>query len=195
MSSTNGVTAADSITLRSGVTLDLHPMGGGHRDAVLSFANQLPEEDMRFLRIDITQPAVVDEWLANIERGLTLSVVALEGDAVAGYASVHQNPTTWARHLGEIRVNVSGAMRGKGLGRVLTSRAFDMAREKGLQKLTARMTSDQASAQAVFARLGFVAEALLADYVMDKDGVTHDMVIMSYDVGGHSDTVAEPLTL
>jgi hypothetical protein len=32
--------------------------------------------------------------------------------------------------------------------------------------------------------LGFSAEALLADFVMDANGRTDDLVIMSYDVTG-----------
>ena len=51
----------------------------------------------------------------------------------------------------------------------------------------AQMTTDQHGAQAAFRRLGFVPEALLADYVQDRNGLTRDMVIMSFDVDGHTD--------
>jgi hypothetical protein len=51
----------------------------------------------------------------------------------------------------------------------------------------ANMTTDQRGAQAAFGRLGFVAEALLADFVEDKDGNSRDLVIMSFDVDGHSE--------
>ncbi len=36
--------------------------------------------------------------------------------------------------------------------------------------------------------LGFQPEALLADFVMARDGLTYDLLIMSYDVTGFSDT-------
>lgn len=55
------------------------------------------------------------------------------------------------------------------------------------------MTTDQHGAQAAFRRLGFVPEALLADYVEDRNGLTHDLVLMTYTVGGHNDLVAETL--
>ena len=79
------------------------------------------------------------------------------------------------------------------MGRSLTSQIFDVARHLGLKKLMANMTVDQPGAQAAFRRLGFVPEALLADYVEDRDGTPRDLVIMSYDVDGHSDHVDEPL--
>ena len=70
---------------------------------------------------------------------------------------------------------------------------FDLARSQGLRKLMANMTTDQPGAQAAFRKLGFVPEALLADYVEDRNGLARDMVIMSYDVDGHSDQAAELL--
>ena len=89
--------------------------------------------------------------------------------------------------MGEVRVNVSPAYRSRGLGRVLTAQIFDLAGGLGLRKLSAHMTSDQSGAQAAFRRLGFVPEALLADYVQDRSGATRDMVIMSFDMEGHTD--------
>ena len=46
------------------------------------------------------------------------------------------------------------------------------------------MASEQRGAMQVFERLGFKAEALLADYVIDRQGRTHDLIVMSYDVTG-----------
>jgi ribosomal protein S18 acetylase RimI-like enzyme len=84
-------------------------------------------------------------------------------------------------------VNVGPEYRGRGLGRILTGEIFDLARTLGLKKLMASMTVDQRGAQGAFRRLGFVAEALLADYVEDRNGASRDLIIMSYDIDGHSE--------
>ena len=55
------------------------------------------------------------------------------------------------------------------------------------------MTTDQHGAQAAFRRLGFVSEALLADYAEDRNGLTHDLVLITFTVDGHSDLVIETL--
>jgi RimJ/RimL family protein N-acetyltransferase len=78
---------------------------------------------------------------------------------------------------------------------VLTSQIFDVARGLGLSKLVANMTSDQHGAQSAFRRLGFVPEAVLADYVEDRKGRLRDLVIMTYDILGHTDRIAEPLRI
>jgi RimJ/RimL family protein N-acetyltransferase len=121
--------------------------------------------------------------------------VAYQGDRVVGYATVHRDPAPWTRRVGEIRVNVARDFRTRGLGRTLTSEIFDVARGLGLSKLMAHMTTDQHGAQAAFRRLGFVPEALLADYVEDRNGTSRDLVLMSYDIGGHSDLIEDKLRL
>jgi hypothetical protein len=49
------------------------------------------------------------------------------------------------------------------------------------------MTAEQKGAQAAFRKLGFVAEALLADFIKDHKGRSHDLVMMTFDVDGLSD--------
>jgi RimJ/RimL family protein N-acetyltransferase len=168
-------------------TVSFRLMTPADRDAVLAFARALPPDDLLFLRLDITTPDGADEWVQNIESGRTITVLAEADGAVVGYASVHHNDVMWSRHIGEIRVNVGADYRRRGLGRRLTEEVFTIARELGLRKITAQMTPDQRGARAVFERLGFEPEALLADYVVDRDGKTRDLLIMSHDVTGFTD--------
>ena len=42
-----------------------------------------------------------------------------------GYATVHTNPAPWTRGIGEIRINVSPAYRGKGLGRIILDSSIE----------------------------------------------------------------------
>ena len=180
-----------TITLADGAKLEIRLMGADDRAALLKFAQALRQEDLLFLRMDITQPSVIDEWIGNLETGHSTSLIAYDGDNLVGYATVHRNPAPWTRRVGELRVNVSQTFRTRGLGKNLTSEIFDVARGIGVKKLMANMTTDQHGAQAAFRRLGFVPEALLADYVEDRNGMSRDLVIMSYDIDGHSDHVEE----
>ncbi|MEQ8485004.1 MAG: GNAT family N-acetyltransferase [Pseudomonadales bacterium] len=182
-----------TVTLPSGPKVELRRMAAQDRDAVLGFARGLPQEDLLFLRVNLTEPGVVDEWVRNVEAGYSTTLVAYDDGGLIGYATVHRNPAPWTRRVGEIRVNVSPGYRSKGLGRVLISQIFDVARGLGLAKLVANMTADQHGAQAAFRRLGFVPEAVLADYVEDRNGRLRDLVIMTYDIEGHTDRVADAL--
>lgn len=168
--------------------LTLRLMTANDKDAIRVFARALPPNDMLFLRLDIGTEEGIDEWLTNIQEGRTITVVASPPDgSIGGYASVHHNNTLWNRHVGELRVIVGSDYRRLGLGRRLTDEVFAIARDIGLQKLTAQMTPDQKGARATFERLGFRPEALLADFVVDREGKARDLLIMSHDVAGFSD--------
>jgi L-amino acid N-acyltransferase YncA len=182
-----------TVTLPNGPQVQIRPMAAIDRDAVIDFARALPQEDLLFLRVDLTEPSVVDEWIRNIAAGHSSTLLAYDDSGLIGYAAVHRTTAPWTRRVGEIRVNVSPKYRGKGLGRVLTAQIFDLARSLGLSKLVANMTSDQHGALSAFRRLGFVPEAVLADYVEDRQGRLRDLVMMTYDILGHTDRIAEPL--
>ncbi len=177
------------IKLRDGAEATLRLMTEADRDAVLAFARQLPPNDLLFLRMDITQPAVVEGWVANIKAGRTITILAEAHGRVVGYASLHRDEVLWTRHVGEIRLAVDPKFRRRLLGQRLANEIYTVARELGLRKLTAQMTPDQTAARATFERLGFYPEALLQDYVVDRQGRLRDLLVMSYDVAGfHDDT-------
>lgn len=176
-----------TMELADGARVEVRDMTAADRDAILEFAQALPEEDLLFLRVDLTKPEVVDDWIANVENGSSRSLVAYDDEGLIGYATVHRNTAPWTRRVGEIRVNISAAYRSRGLGKKLTSAIFDVAQRLGVKKLVANMTIDQQGARAAFRRLGFVPEAVLADHVEDRRGNSRDLVIMSYDIEGHTD--------
>ena len=165
-------------------------MDSEDRAAILAFARSLPIDDLLFLRTDITESSVVDEWISNVEKGNTASVVAEADGQVVGYASVHSEQARWTRRVGEIRLQVGPAYRGIGLGRHLAAEIFRLGQMRGLKKMAAMMTPDQAGARAAFEKLGFQVEALLQDWVVDREGRPRDLIIMSHDLEGLSDQIS-----
>lgn len=184
-----------AFSLSDGRSIELRVLNAQDRGAILGFAQNLPEEDLLFLSIDLTDPAVVDGWLKASASGQSITLCAYEDDALVGYGTVHREAAPWMQRVGEIRVNVAPNLRSAGLGRVLISKIFDIAQGLQLRKLLARMTTEQTGAQAVFRKLGFTAEALLADFVEDRKGQPHDLVMMTYDLDGLTDQAGAPVKL
>ena len=162
------------------VTFRLMAAEDGSR--MLAFARQLPDHDLMFLRRNITQRASIDNWIRDIESGLMHTILAEHETTIVGYSSLFRNDFDWSRHVAEIRVLVSEPMRKSGLGRALTREAFHVALVLGIQKIAARMTLDQTGARTVFEELGFRPEAVLKDEVKDRNGKTHDILLMANDV-------------
>jgi L-amino acid N-acyltransferase YncA len=150
--------------------------------ALLAFARALPAHDLLFLRRDITQTAAIDNWVRGLEQDTISTLLAERDGTVQGYATVDRGELSWSPHVAELRVLVAEAMRGKGLGRLLTWEAFAVALALGIEKMMAQMTLDQKGAIAVFEGMGFRPEALLRDHVKDRAGNKHDLLVLSRDV-------------
>jgi L-amino acid N-acyltransferase YncA len=177
------------LRLPNGRDIDLRMMTLTDKQKVLSFARSLPHDDLLFLRMDITEETIVDEWIANIQQGATVTVLAEAGDKLVGYASLHTEQARWTRRVGEIRVQVASSCRGIGLGRRLAAEIFHLGQTRGIKKMAAMMTPDQTGARTAFERLGFQVEALLQDWVVDRDDRPRDLLIMSHDLEGLCDQV------
>ena len=169
-------------TLADGSEIMLRKLTRLDREKFLEFTQSLPDHDLLFLRIDITDPDVVDAWLDNIDLERIITIVAERDGNIVGYGSLHMANARWSEHVGEVRVLIDGSLRGKGLGRALTEAIFAQALEHGIEKMVAQMTIDQKGAIATFEELGFKAEALLRDHVKDRKGEKHDLLVYSHDV-------------
>lgn len=167
-----------------GSSVEIARMTSADREALVQFVAGLPAQDLLFLPRDIGHPKVLDAWMRALDRGSIASLVARdESGAMLGCTAIFVDAMSWSRHVGELRVLVSPAGRGKGLGRALIQECFVQALELGLKKLVAQMTVDQTGAITVFKELGFGAEALLREHVADRNGAMHDLVVLSHAVG------------
>lgn len=171
-----------ALVLGDGTQLSVRLMAPVDIHRVLAFARSLPEQDLQFLQVDITKMLVVMLWAQNIKAGQTVTLLAEKDREVVGYASVHHNQVSWQRHLGELRVQVGPAYRSQGLGSSLGREIFAIAPELGLQKIVAQMTPNQTQAIALVKRSGFRQEAVLRGFVIDRNGRTNDLVVMTCDV-------------
>jgi L-amino acid N-acyltransferase YncA len=162
--------------------IPLRLMGTGDKNKILKFADGLPDEDLLFLHSDISDPAAVDDWIKDIEGGTTVTLLAEPENVLAGYASLHVNPLRWTHKVGEIGINTTPDWQSRGLSEGLCTEIVALADALELRKMTAQMVADHKSARALFERQGFHVEALLPDWIEDRNGNCRDLLLMAYDL-------------
>lgn len=167
--------------LRGGQMVTLRLMTPEDAGLLHEFFCRIPAADLLFLRRDVTQRAVIDQWAERVRRGQVVTVFALQGNKLVGEASLHTNSVPWSEHVGEVRVVVDQNSRLGGLGTRLTSEVFLLAIQRGIGKIVAEMTIEQKAAIAVFQKLGFRVEGLLRNHVRDRAGAPHDLVLMGHE--------------
>jgi L-amino acid N-acyltransferase YncA len=151
------------------------------RDAVIAFTETLTKNDLVFLEMDITKPEVIDEWIAMVKRKRAFVLLAIDKKGqVLGYASLYHNELPWTRHQGEIRVFICDKARCIGLGKRLASEIVQIAEEQHLDIIVVNIPRGQPHIRQMLEKVGFTVDTLLPDWLMDHEGRTHDLIIMSH---------------
>jgi RimJ/RimL family protein N-acetyltransferase len=150
--------------------------------ALLRFFTEIPENDRLFLKDDVTKKEVIDRWVNELDFGKVLPIVAEKDSMIIGDATLHFNRYRWQLHMAEIRCVVAGKYQQKGLGTALMKELVSFAQHKNVSKIRANMMDTQESAQRAFQRLGFKKEAELKDFLIDKEGKPHNLILMVHDV-------------
>ena len=151
----------------------------GDARALREFFRRIPAGDRNFFKEDALDAATVDSWLHD-ERARR--ALALDDESkVLGYGAVIPEHG-WSRHVGEIRLVVDPDARRKGIGRSLARWAVLEGARLGLSKVFVEIVATQEAAMLMFQQLGFVAEALLKDHVLDRSGRPRDLIILSMNL-------------
>jgi L-amino acid N-acyltransferase YncA len=172
------------LPLRDGEEVAIRPMTPGDERTLLDFFLRLPEEDRFYLKDDVTAPGVIAGWVRDLDYERVLPLLAWQHDRIVGDATLHRRRGGARRHIGEVRVTVDPAMRGRGLGTALLHELIDYVSQVELDSLVFELIEEaQDEAIAAAQRAGFLVTARLVNHVKDKQGKLHDLLIMGMLLG------------
>jgi RimJ/RimL family protein N-acetyltransferase len=189
--SQDGIGYPRRLSLKGRRSVRVRPMVIEDAGVLHQFFLRVPEEDLLFLRRDVTDPDVIESWALDVVTGQTFTLLAEREGAIVGEASIHRSRAPWSQHVGEIRVVVDAKHRQLGLGSALVQAIFLAALERGVEKIVAEMTPDQKGAISVFQKLGFRIEGLLRDHVRDRRGERRDLIVMAHEVHSANDQLTQ----
>jgi len=171
-----------NVALRDGASVVIKPLVVEEASAVLKFYRSLPEEDRLFLRDDVTKPEWLRRFVARIESGETVSLVAESEGRIVGEATLDRAQHGWTRHVAELRLAVAPGLRRSGLGTTLAHELVRVATRIGVEKMVIQVVENQVGARKMFRKLGFRQEAVLRAHVKDIHGMKRDLVVASSDI-------------
>ena len=166
-------------TLKNGKRMMFRFLTEQDRQGLIRLFQEAPEEDTRFLKQNVKNENVVNYWIDHINypKVLPLLAVDLENNQIVAHATLQRGKYS-SKHIGEIRIFVSRAYRGLGMGSQMLKELIHLASLKKLQWLKAEIIADHKQVIKAFRAQGFEPKALLDDYFLRLDGVTHDVVLM-----------------
>jgi ribosomal protein S18 acetylase RimI-like enzyme len=161
------------------VSVETRPFNPDDAASLEAFLARIPKGESMFFKEDIDAPGTVQRWVENPNGAHR--TLAWDGGTVIGYAAVIPG-LGWSSHVGEVRLVVDPEHRRSGVGHELARRALVDALEAGLLKVVVEVMADQEPAIGLFATIGFRPEAVLSNYVRDRAGELHDLLVLTHDV-------------
>jgi L-amino acid N-acyltransferase YncA len=169
-------------TLKDGTKVTVKNLTIEDLDRLMSFYRSLPEEDLKYLRVDVTNRNIIKQRIEFAEAGGIFRIIALKGDSIIADGALELTTEERSRHQGELRVIVAEEFRRKGVGMIIMREIYFLAIEKKVEKVVAKMMKPQVAARNICETLGFHEEVLIPDYVKDQTGKFQDLVIMSCNI-------------
>lgn len=168
------------VILMDGTGATLRPLRAGDADALLDMFRQLPEDELWFLNHDVSDPTLVHRWIDHMDPKRVISIIALLEGRVIGNAALMMKTYGAKSHIGKIRIAVAPSFREIRLGTWMLLDLVNVGMALGLQMLAMRLVQDRdASVINGVKKLDFVEEAVLENYVLDREGNPRNLVIMT----------------
>jgi L-amino acid N-acyltransferase YncA len=165
--------------LKDGVDLLIRDMDPKQDfEALMKFYNDLPVEDRRYLRIDVTNRKTMEQRIKLMDFGYHFRVLALSGDEIVGKGVLELPFEEWRRHQGELRVIIARPFQHRGLGMLLMRELYKLALRKNVETVTVWVMKPQAAALNLARKMGFHDQSILPDYVKDQTGEMQDLYIL-----------------
>jgi GNAT superfamily N-acetyltransferase len=168
--------------LKDGTKILLRPMVAKDKDALYEFFKEVPSEDARFLRDDVSSILLIEKWVKNLDYSRTLPILAIRAGKIIADATINRRRSGWKWHLGTVRVFVHKGYRNVGLGLLMIEELVDIAYKLGIEKLVAEVPDLSTLAINAFTKAGFYRAAVIANMVKDRDNMPVDVVVMMKDV-------------
>lgn len=166
------------LTLSDGRTVVLRETVRDDFEMSIAFFRRLPEKERLYLRRDVTKRQIIEERYDEMEKGLSLGIVAVAGERIVGDGLLYSVPYGWSRAAGELRLVIDTEYRGCGLGTIMAREIFILAVKKDLRKLECCVMETQQGQKRMLEKLGFVEEGVLKEFATDLRGRPHDLILM-----------------
>ena len=169
-------------TLKDGKIVLIRELHENDLEDLMKFYSELPTEDRKYLRIDVTNKKIVHQRIKLIKTGSVFRLVALYSGEIIADGALELSGEDWRKHQGEIRVIIARPYQKKGLGTIMVRELYFLAIKKKVEQVVVKMMRPQVGAQQIFRKLGFREELLIPDYVKDQEGKKQDLIIMTVNL-------------
>ncbi|MBI5249022.1 MAG: GNAT family N-acetyltransferase [Desulfomonile tiedjei] len=170
-----------AIVTPDGISILLRPVVESDEEALRVFFSKIPEREQWFLREKLTDHELLHKWLQRLNFDSIIPIVALREDdgTIIANLRLYRSAAESMRHVAHLRVMVLPEYRHHKIGSWMILDCVKLAMDLGIEKVIAEFINgmEEPAIRAAH-RLDFRQEAVLPNYVKDREGKYHDLLIM-----------------
>jgi ribosomal protein S18 acetylase RimI-like enzyme len=167
-----------NVTLKDGSVVVIRDMRADDLERSYTFFSELPPDDRKYLRLDVTSWEVVEVRVRELDPDRVCRLVAEQDGAIVGDGALELQGHGWGEGVAEIRLIVARPFQRLGLGSYLARELVFLAAEHRVSRIMARMVRQQEGAHGMLRKLGFREEFLIPAQARDREGKWQDLIIM-----------------
>lgn len=120
-----------------------------------------------------------EEEIRSLEgKKASIMLLAMDGEEIAGIATIHSSAKIKARHDGELGIVVAKKYQGQGIGTELIRQLIDWAKGNGVTtRISLDTRADNVKAVELYMKFGFVVEGCRKNSTL-LDGKYYDLYVM-----------------
>lgn len=167
------------IILEDGTGVTLRPLKAGDERLLFEMFKRFSEDDLWFLNHDVSDARLIKAWIEDLDLNRVISIVALLEGRIIANAALMRKSYGAKSHIGKVRISVDPLFREKRLGTWMLLELVNLAMTTGLKMLVMRLIQDRDYSVITAAKkLDFSEEVVLKNYVLDREGNPHNLVVM-----------------
>lgn len=174
----SAATIFKTVTLADGRQVTIRNMRPDDVESSFEFFCGLPEEDRKYLRLDVTRREVVERRTTELDPSRVERVVVEHEGTIVADGALELEGHGWGDKVAEVRIIIAHPWQRLGLGTMIARELFHLASKHRMDRIVVRLMRPQIGAHRIFQRLGFHEEFLIPEHIRDQEGAWQDLIIM-----------------
>ncbi len=171
-----------SVTLKNNRKVRIAPLKEEDRDAAMAFLSRLPHDEQEYLSDDPHDPSVIRGWTQPVSANKLIPLAVWEDHRIVSVWTLGFGDHGWTRHLGYIWGIVELDVRRSGLGTVIVRELLTLAAQLDMERVVLELVRPQKGPISHFTNVGFTTAASLKDWVKDRNGRYHDLIVLTMEL-------------
>jgi RimJ/RimL family protein N-acetyltransferase len=170
------------IVIGDGTKLTLAQMVASDWQMLEDLLRATPDDERQFFRHDVSDAERVKQWCSQLDYRHNLPLLAWHGGQIVADATLEQEPGFWTAHVGKVRLLVRPDFRCRGVATTLMESLIELAGDLNLHRLVYECAVEQTDLMNFLMRLKFKPAATLPEFIRDRNGQFHDMVLLVHSL-------------